>query len=72
MTVSKGVKCHQRVIRETLIDPAPDVELIKPNAVVRVISKEEAAAVILKYEWLQSMPATTQTAVGLFFRVSCN
>ena len=55
------------MIRERLIEPAPPVELIKANANVKVISRDEAAGVILKYEWLGSMAASCSLAVGLYF-----
>lgn len=61
------MKCHQRIIRETNIEPVPPIELIKANASVRIISRQEAEKVILKYEWLGTMPAATAMAVGLYF-----
>ena len=61
------MKCHQRLIREREIEPAPPIELTKENASVRIISREQAEKIILKYEWLGTMPAATTLAVGLFF-----
>lgn len=61
------MKCHQRVIREKLIESVPPIELIKANAQVKLITRAEAEAVILKYEWLGTMPAATALAVGLYF-----
>ena len=47
--------CHQRKIRDhySLIDPQPSPEL--SNCHVSLVTKEQAAPIILKYEWLQTM-----------------
>lgn len=61
------MKCHQRTIREQTSEPAPPIALVKDNARVQLIDKATAASVILKYEWLGTMPACTNVACGLFF-----
>jgi hypothetical protein len=60
------MKCHQRLIREEQerADPRP-VEPTLDGAVVEVITREEAEAVILKYEWLGTMPKVGLAYYGL-------
>lgn len=62
-------KAHQRIVREELAksEPKPDVDLSPSNAVVRPITRKEAEAIILKYEWLGCMPAIAYHYYGLFF-----
>ena len=67
------MKCHQRIIREQHSNnPLPDEHLMieaassMKNAYVREISRKEAEAVILKYEWLGNM-GTSARYFGLFF-----
>jgi len=66
-------KAFQRKIRERMaLMPEPDEELKREaassfaNAHVREITKEEAAAIILRFEWLANA-GTGEFAVGLFF-----
>jgi hypothetical protein len=59
-------KCYQRHIRE-LYAEVDNRETIKSldGATVERITNAEAAAVILKYEWLQRMASGTKVAYGL-------
>lgn len=63
-------KCHQKIIREQLesIEDCPiDLKDIMPDkAEVKEITYEEAKKVILKYEWLGTMPSGAFLSVGLF------
>jgi hypothetical protein len=66
------VKCHQRIIREkeAKMDmfgyPEPTDEIIK-KAVCKEISFSMAKEIILKYEWLGTMPSQTVCSYGLFY-----
>lgn len=66
-------KAHQRLIREShaleadpLIDEKRALATSFQNASVREITKQTAAEVILKYEWLGNM-GVTDYAFGLYF-----
>ena len=57
---------HQRRIREreTTLDPRPQMMTLEGSTVERV-SFAEAKAIIVRYEWLRSMPTGTQACYGL-------
>ena len=60
------MKCHQRIIREeaALVDPrSPQPSLA--GCVVEPVALAEAERVILRYEWLRSMPTNPRGAYGL-------
>jgi len=67
------MKAHQRVIRETEAD-APsllgqwwnDVDTSLSVASVKEISSQKAAEVILRYEWLGSMPQAITRCFGFY------
>jgi hypothetical protein len=67
------VKAHQRVIREKEAD-APsllgdwwnEVNIDLASASVREITTKNAASVILRYEWLGTMPQAIKRCFGLF------
>lgn len=60
-------KCHQRKIRDEmcLIDPR-EAEKSLLGFYIEEVSKEEAKEIILKYEWLGTMPMATMFCYGLF------
>lgn len=60
------MKCHQRKIREdrALVDPQP-VEQSLAGARVEQITRDEAANIIMVYEWLGTMPNVGQAYYGL-------
>tara|TARA_R100001163_G_C5039172_1_gene177674 strand:- start:367 stop:1128 length:762 start_codon:yes stop_codon:yes gene_type:complete len=69
-------KCHQRIIREKLeIQEANNLfgkyweklNLSKENAIVKEITRKEALPLILKYEWLGTLPVNFTKFVGLYF-----
>lgn len=62
MLVSKS---HQRVIRESHAIQGQVAGF--ESASVRRISKDDAAGVILKYEWLGTMPRVIHSCWGLYF-----
>lgn len=60
-------KCHQRMIREDMSDKEPrEAPKSLSGFYVKEISKEEAKPIILKYEWLGTMPKITRFCYGLF------
>jgi hypothetical protein len=66
---AKPTKAHQRVIRERLAvtNTAPAIDIDIGKAIVRPITTAEAAAIIMQYEWLGSMPAAVRHCYGIFF-----
>ena len=60
-------KCFQRHIREVTAehDPRPSLANLK-NAVVAQVSNRLAAQIILRFEWLGTMPGTTTFSYGLW------
>jgi hypothetical protein len=67
-------KAFQRIVRERMaMLPEPDLDEKKrlaadfTNASVREISYDEAKTIILQYEYLGSMNASTKYSVGLYF-----
>lgn len=62
-----GERAWQRQLRDRYAEePAPDVDLALRISVVRPISRRLAEAVILRYEWLGTLPPV-QRYYGLFF-----
>ncbi len=58
-------KCFQRHIREVRAEKENHLPVLSlDGAVVEIISNQEAAAFIKKYEWLRSMGAGTLVCVG--------
>lgn len=77
MTLTSGpVICHQKRVRDREAENALDEELFgawwesldktREKALVKEISYEAAKAVILKYEWLGTMPSGMKFAYGLY------
>lgn len=72
---------HQRVIREQVADLEAGENLFGDywaalnldirNATVRQVSRKTAETIILKYEWLRSMPAVVWFCFGIFFDEVC-
>ena len=71
-------KAYQRIIREERAATRADEDglfgaywqsanLDIANAVVRPISRRTAEQIILKYEWMQSMPAVVWHCFGIFY-----
>jgi len=75
------MKAHQRIIRERRAAEDADVDLFGRwwqginvdirKADVREVSYETAEAIILKYEWLGTMPAIVRHCYGIFFDGCC-
>jgi len=61
-----GEPAWQKQLRDRYTDPAPDVSLELRTAVVRPISRSLAERVILRYEWLGTLPPV-QRYFGIFF-----
>ena len=62
-----GGAAWQKQLRDRYADePAPDVDLDLRSAVIRPISRKLAEQVILRYEWLGTLPPV-QRYYGLFF-----
>ena len=68
------MKCHQRIIREQeALSPEPDEHLKREaaasfsNALVREISRKEAATILNRYEWLKNLGAA-RWYMGLIFK----
>jgi hypothetical protein len=59
------VKAHQREIRETEAgkDPRPTVPL--EGCTVQAVTRAEATRIILRYEWLGTIPSNAQAFYGL-------
>lgn len=68
------MKAHQKIIRDRLKqtddETIPDVIDIS-EAVVKAISREQAKAIIEKYEWLGCLAAVNWFYYGIFFRGIC-
>ena len=62
-------KAHQRIVRERLakLDPGPHPVADTRTAQVRPITNAEARDLILRYEWLGSMPAVVTHCFGITF-----
>ncbi len=60
-------KCYQRHIREAIaeLDPRPPLPSLK-RAVVSQISSRLASTIILRYEWLGTMPVDMRLCYGLW------
>lgn len=63
-------KCYQKIMREKIEEkegcPVPSDRLLPLYAEVKEITYAEAKEVIVKYEWLGTMPAGAFLSVGLF------
>lgn len=69
--------CHQKLVKERkakehylktdLFDSSIPHDVSVSNSEIREVSYNEAAQLILDYEWLGTMPAELYKAVGLFF-----
>ncbi len=74
-------KAHQRLIREQRASEDADVDLFGrwwqgidvdiSTAEVREVSYQTANEIIMKYEWLGTMPAKTLHYYGIFFSGAC-
>ena len=69
-------KAHQRVIREKASIEEEhnlfgrywnDIDVSKKNATIKQITREQALPIILKYEWLGTLPVNFTKFVGLYF-----
>ena len=69
-------KCHQRVMREKFEDTDSHnlfgaywetINFSKENAVIKEITRKESLPLILKYEWLGTLPINFTKFVGLYF-----
>ena len=69
-------KAHQRIIREKMeIEESynlfgewwNEIDTSKSNAVVKKITREQALPIILKYEWLGTLPVNFIKFCGLYF-----
>ncbi|HEU0119008.1 MAG TPA: hypothetical protein VFQ91_00660 [Bryobacteraceae bacterium] len=67
----KLAKAHQRQIRENQALLEPPFEANIKAAEVREIGRNEAKAIIEKYEWLGSMPGFIVRCFGIFFDGVC-
>ena len=74
------MKAHQRIIREREQEnPYPDlfgswwedIDLTLRNTDIRPIDRETCEAIILKYEWLGTMPPFIRDMYGIFFDGHC-
>ena len=59
------MKAHQRIIRERFADSTPRTTVPLSECEVIPITREQAATVILKYEWLGTMNTAYQFGYGL-------
>lgn len=66
-----ATKAHQRKIREKLAEVEPAFEADIDTAIVREISRAQAKEIIVKYEWLGTMPAYIIKCYGIFFGEHC-
>ena len=69
-------KAHQRIIRETMEKEESynlfgkwweDIDISKSNAIVKEVTREQALPIILKYEWLGTLPVNFIKFCGLYF-----
>jgi len=61
------MKCHQRKLRDKLMDEQPKpIQATLDGCIVCQITKDQAASVILVYEWLGTMPNAGIAFYGLF------
>lgn len=59
--------CHQRLLRDRFMAQQPrPVQKSLDGCEVRSITREQAASVILKYEWLGTMPKVGRAYYGLW------
>lgn len=66
-----GGVCYQKQLRDRYADEgAPEVDLDLKKAVVRRVSRGLAQQIILKYEWLGTLPPAS-LYYGLFFDTYC-
>ena len=70
------IKAHQRVIMEKMeIEEShnlfgkwwEDIDISKPNAIIKQVIRQQALPVIIKYEWLGTLPANCNNYCGLYF-----
>lgn len=61
-----GAPAWQKQLRDQVAEPAPPVDLALKDAVVRPVSRAAAERVILRYEWLGTLPSTRRH-YGIFF-----
>lgn len=68
-----GGTCWQKQLRDKHLDegtpPVPSLDL--KTAVVRPVGRKLAEQIILKYEWLGTLPPFSQHYFGLFFGLYC-
>lgn len=73
-------KCHQRIIREKLAREEKHglfgewwstIDTTPKNAEIKTIDRKLAEEIILKYEWLGTLPANYMLYVGLFYDNNC-
>jgi len=61
-------KCHQRIIRDKLKQKENGSVIDNYDTIkVKEISRKEAEELVLKYEWLKTLPDSTFIHYGLFF-----
>lgn len=64
--------CWQKQVRDAHIpDGAPDIDLNLKRAVVRSVTRKMAEQIILKYEWLGTLPFSCNAFYGIFFGSYC-
>ena len=72
-------KAHQRVIREKASIEEEhnlfgrywnDIDVSKKNATIKQITREQALPIILKYEWLGTLPVNYNKFCGLYFNTA--
>ena len=69
--------CHQKIIRDKQAEIEhkeslfgaywENIDLSRSNAIIRKVSHTTAKEIILKYEWLGTMPSVFTCGYGLFF-----
>ena len=69
--VQPVMKAHQRFIREELSKTEPAYKADIATAVVHEITSSQAKEIILKNEWLRSMPKVVSHCFGIFFDGIC-
>lgn len=73
--IDKRIKCHQKIIREKLLEQDIEnnnlwwnnINLSSSNAKVKIITYQQAKKIIEEYEWLGTMPKGAFLCTGLFF-----
>jgi hypothetical protein len=66
-----AMKAHQRFIREELSKTEPSYTAHIETAVVHEITSSQAKEIIVKNEWLRSMPKVVSHCFGIFFDGIC-